>query len=49
MKISELVELLNKLKSEHGDLEVYGKVDFDYVESVEFEVDDCYGRIAVLQ
>jgi hypothetical protein len=44
VKISELVEVLNKFKSEHGDLEVYGKVDYDWVESVEFD-----GRVAVLQ
>jgi hypothetical protein len=49
VKISELVEVLNKLKSEHGDLEVYGKVDYDYVEAVEFEVDEFYGRLAVLR
>jgi hypothetical protein len=48
LKISELAEVLNRLKSEHGDLEVYGKVDWDWVESVEFEVDKDYGRIVVL-
>jgi hypothetical protein len=42
MKISELVEVLNKFKSEHGDLEVYSKVDWDYVESVEFEVGELF-------
>jgi hypothetical protein len=48
MKISELVEVLNKLKSEHGDLEVYGKVDYDWVECLEFEDDEHLGRLAVL-
>jgi hypothetical protein len=27
MKISELVEVLNKLKDEHGDVEVYSKAE----------------------
>jgi hypothetical protein len=48
MKISELVEVLNKLKSEHGDVEVYSRVDWDYVETVQFEEDEFYGRLVVL-
>jgi hypothetical protein len=49
MKISELVEVLNRLKSEHGDVKVFAKVDFDWVELVEFQDDAYYGRIVVLE
>lgn len=43
MKISELVKQLEKLKKEHGDIEVYHE-DFEYgplpIYSVEKDLDD---------
>lgn len=39
MKISELVAALEKVKSEHGDVDVYSTCDWDFVTEVEFHAD----------
>jgi hypothetical protein len=47
MTVKELMELLSKMPP---DARVYSRVDCDYVETVEFEEDEFYGRrIVVLQ
>jgi hypothetical protein len=44
--VKEMMECLSKMPP---DAVVYGKVDYDYVESVKFEDDEHYGRIVVLE
>jgi hypothetical protein len=46
MTVKELMECLSKMPP---DAVVYGKVDYDYVESVKLEVDEHYGRLVVLE
>ena len=45
IKVSELINQLQKLMDDHGDLPVYCAIDYDYVDSAEYEINSERIRI----
>lgn len=43
MKASEILEKVQAIIDEHGDLDVYSYCDYEYVESVEYCEDGAMG------
>jgi hypothetical protein len=43
VKASEIIEKVQAIIDEHGDLEVYSYCDYEYVHSVEYQEDGAMG------